>query len=47
MKKDPVCGMTIAEKDATGTAEHEGTTYYFCSEGCRRKFVANPAAFAK
>jgi Cu+-exporting ATPase len=47
MKKDPVCGMTIAEKDAAGTAEHQGTTYYFCSEGCRRKFVANPAAFVK
>jgi Cu+-exporting ATPase len=47
MKKDPVCGMTIAENDASGTAEPQGTTYYFCSEGCRRKFVANPAAFVK
>jgi Cu+-exporting ATPase len=45
VKKDPVCGMTIAEKDAAGTAEYQGTTYYFCSEGCRRKFVAQPAEF--
>lgn len=47
MKKDPVCGMTIAEKDAAGTAEYQGTTYYFCAEGCRRKFVAHPEEFVK
>ncbi len=47
MKTDPVCGMTIAEKDAVRTAEYEGATYYFCSEACRRKFVADPAKFVK
>jgi Cu+-exporting ATPase len=45
MKNDPVCGMTIAEKDASATAEYQGATYYFCSETCRRKFVANPTEF--
>jgi YHS domain-containing protein len=39
--------MTIAEKDAAGTAEFQGVTYYFCAEACRRKFVANPAEFVK
>ena len=47
MKKDPVCGMLIAEKDAAGTAEHQGMTCYFCAEACRRKFVAHPEAFVK
>jgi len=47
VKKDLVCGMTIAEKDAAGTAEYQGTTYYFCSEGCRRKFIAQPVEFLK
>lgn len=47
MKKDPVCGMTIAEKDAVGTAEYQGSTYHFCSEACRRRFVANPAEFIR
>ena len=47
MKKDPVCGMMIAEKDAAGTAEHQGTTYYFCAEACRRKFVTHPEEFVK
>lgn len=34
---DPVCGMA-----ASGTAaalEHDGTTYGFCSLGCRRHFA--------
>ncbi len=42
---DPVCGMQIEEEDAAGQAEHEGTTYYFCSSACQRKFEANPAEF--
>ncbi|MDQ3712093.1 MAG: YHS domain-containing protein [Acidobacteriota bacterium] len=42
---DPVCGMQIEEEDAAGQAEHEGTTYYFCSTACQRKFEANPAEF--
>lgn len=45
--KDLVCGMTITEKDAVGTAEYDGVTYHFCSEGCRRKFAAKPAEFGK
>ncbi|HEY0113371.1 MAG TPA: heavy metal translocating P-type ATPase [Allosphingosinicella sp.] len=40
--KDPVCGMTV---DPATTAHHhevEGTTYHFCSAGCRTKFIADP-----
>lgn len=45
MATDPVCGMAVDEKSAAGTAVHAGTTYYFCSENCLRKFKANPAAY--
>ncbi|GAA1883766.1 heavy metal translocating P-type ATPase [Lapillicoccus jejuensis] len=40
---DPVCGMTVAA-DAPLAAEHDGTTYRFCSEHCRARFVADPEA---
>ncbi|MDP8959186.1 MAG: YHS domain-containing protein [Actinomycetota bacterium] len=39
---DPVCGMTVEESEAVATVEHEGRTYYFCSEDCREEFEANP-----
>jgi Cu+-exporting ATPase len=46
MVTDPVCGMRIDDGEAAGTAEHAGTTYYFCSEACREAFVEDPAAYA-
>lgn len=42
---DPVCGMTV-ETASAKSAVHEGRAYYFCSQGCREKFEANPAAYA-
>lgn len=42
---DPVCGMTVDPATAAATAEHEGQTYYFCSKGCQKSFVADPAEF--
>jgi Cu+-exporting ATPase len=30
---------------AGGSAEHGGTTYWFCNPGCREKFVAGPARY--
>jgi len=42
---DPVCGMSVDPATAKWTAEVEGKTWYFCSEGCRNKFVADPAAY--
>jgi YHS domain-containing protein len=46
MVTDPVCGMRIDADDAAATAEHEGKTYYFCSEACRDRFEADPASYA-
>lgn len=42
---DPVCGMTVKLGAGKPTAEHEGATYHFCSNGCREKFLARPEAF--
>lgn len=39
MATDPICGMTVDEQTAT-SALRDGVTSYFCSDGCRRKFVA-------
>lgn len=43
--KDPVCGMTVDPATAAHRADHDGETYYFCSAGCREKFVADPARY--
>jgi Cu+-exporting ATPase len=36
--KDPVCGMTIDQKDAAATSTYQGKAYYFCSSSCKEKF---------
>ena len=38
---DPVCGMDVTE-DSEHHHVHEAVDYYFCSSGCRQKFVDNP-----
>ena len=40
--KDPVCGMMIRPSEAVATAEHNGQTYYFCSEDCAESFRDDP-----
>ena len=45
---DPVCGMTVdvVSAEATGRLlEHEGRTWGFCGEGCKRAFVESPAQY--
>jgi Cu+-exporting ATPase len=40
--RDPVCGMSVDEAKAAGSAEHQGRSYYFCGKGCLAKFQADP-----
>lgn len=47
MVKDPVCGMEQRVGDGTGRATYQGTTYYFCSDGCRRSFRKEPARYGR
>ena len=42
---DPVCGMTVDPHTAKHKSDHAGRTYYFCSSGCRAKFVADPEKY--
>lgn len=46
MKKDPICGMMVKEKDAekSGLVSIKGKKkYYFCSWDCKNKFDGNKA----
>jgi YHS domain-containing protein len=45
MAKDPVCGMDVDEAKAVATSVHQGTTYYFCAQGCKVTFDKDPAKF--
>jgi YHS domain-containing protein len=36
---DPICGMAVVQADMAITLEHQGTTYAFCSVGCRTVFA--------
>jgi P-type Cu+ transporter len=40
MAIDPICGMTVDAATAR-SAEHDGQTFYFCSEQCRQKFLGS------
>jgi xanthine dehydrogenase accessory factor len=43
---DPVCGMTVAAVDSSPHVTVDGTTTWFCCEGCRTAFLADPARYA-
>jgi Cu+-exporting ATPase len=46
LAKDPVCNMDVVPGQAAGgSAEHSGTTYWFCNPRCREKFVADPTRY--
>ncbi|WP_426040707.1 heavy metal translocating P-type ATPase [Brevundimonas sp. TWP2-3-4b1] len=40
--KDPVCGMTVDPATTAHRADHSGKDYFFCSAGCRTRFIADP-----
>jgi protein SCO1/2 len=44
---DPVCQMQVRAVADVPHAEHDGQTYYFCSESCRDRFVKDPAKYSK
>jgi xanthine dehydrogenase accessory factor len=43
---DPVCGMTVAAVDSSAHATVDGVTRWFCCDGCRTAFLADPARYA-
>ncbi|WP_406053888.1 XdhC family protein [Kribbella sp. NBC_00889] len=40
---DPVCGMSVLIKSDTPYLEVDGTTYWFCGQGCRDAYAAQVA----
>jgi Cu+-exporting ATPase len=45
MATDPVCGMTVDEQTAAGSAEYAGERYYFCSTQCLHTFKTAPRQY--
>jgi RND family efflux transporter MFP subunit len=46
--KDPICGMDVDEakaKAAGRTSTYGGKTYYFCAEGCKKRFDEDPKRY--
>ena len=42
---DPVCGMTVDPNAGKPHADYQGQTYYFCCNGCKTKFLADPQKY--
>src|SRR4051812_41183791 len=40
--RDSVCGMTVDPNAGKPSLDYEGHVYHFCSDGCRKKFEAEP-----
>jgi len=38
---DPICNMSVAAVQASIHADIDGTRWYFCCQGCKKKFVAD------
>jgi Cu+-exporting ATPase len=43
--KDPICGMDVVVTPKSFQHEHNGKTYYFCSDHCLTKFKTDPEGF--
>jgi len=46
MKRDPVCGMQVDEKNAI-SSQKSGESQYFCSPECKDKYEHNPEQYKK
>ncbi len=45
MVTDPVCLMSINPQHAAAMIDYEGKKYYFCSDNCKMKFLAQPSIY--
>jgi YHS domain-containing protein len=43
---DPVCGMKVNPDTAAAETSHNGVQFYFCAQGCKQAFEANPEKYA-
>lgn len=47
MAQDVVCDMEVTETSTAPKREYQGTTYYFCCEGCAKTFEKDPGQYVK
>jgi P-type Cu+ transporter len=47
MTNDPVCGVAVDENIAATRIDYRGETYYFCSSGRQKRFVAQPTTYSQ
>jgi putative ABC transport system ATP-binding protein len=45
MALDPVCGMSVDRESAPAQTTYDGQLFFFCADGCRRDFLADPTRF--
>jgi putative intracellular protease/amidase/YHS domain-containing protein len=43
-EEDPVCGMEV-KQGGNLKADYKGTTYYFCMDSCKQRFLKSPDGF--
>ena len=43
--KDPVCGMIVDPSRTDLVATHQGNSYCFCAEACRKAFEVSPQKY--
>jgi Cu(I)/Ag(I) efflux system membrane fusion protein len=43
--RDPVCGMTLKPADIAFQENYQGKAFSFCSDSCRKKFLADPGKY--
>ncbi|MHB8887017.1 MAG: heavy metal translocating P-type ATPase [Methylovirgula sp.] len=43
--RDPVCGMMVDSSATEHSLIHDAVAYYFCSDGCKTKFAADPIKY--
>ena len=44
---DPVCKMTLKDRNAAAASNYMNTTYYFCSNRCNEEFDRNPESYSR
>lgn len=43
---DPVCGMSVEPETAAARTRYNGVEIFFCAEGCKARFEADPQKYA-
>lgn len=44
--RDIVCGMLVDLGDDPKKADHNGETFFFCSNSCKERFLLEPPKYA-